>query len=133
MDTCISMALSLELTSSEDWQDCQELDGGDPAVLDGASRSQTRWTHQPVEDTASSKPANDGSNDEVDNREFARQLASIKQGTNLNATKRADEKRQKPVKQSRAGTVFLLSFIYPPTDVQGLARQGRRKDQEIFG
>ncbi|KAK0729334.1 hypothetical protein B0T21DRAFT_292555 [Apiosordaria backusii] len=51
---------------------------------------------------APSKPANDSSDDEVDNREFARQLASIKQGTNLNAPKKADEKRQKSVKQSRA-------------------------------
>ncbi|KAK0669430.1 hypothetical protein QBC41DRAFT_223998 [Cercophora samala] len=54
---------------------------------------------------ASSKPANDSSDDEVDNREFARQLASIKQGTNLNATKKADEKRQKSVKQSRAQVI----------------------------
>ncbi|KAK4181673.1 hypothetical protein QBC36DRAFT_39706 [Triangularia setosa] len=53
----------------------------------------------------SSKPANDSSDDEVDNREFARQLASIKQGTNLNATKKADEKRQKSVKQSRAQAI----------------------------
>ncbi|KAK4201831.1 hypothetical protein QBC40DRAFT_49024 [Triangularia verruculosa] len=51
---------------------------------------------------APSKPVNDSTDDEVDNREFARQLASIKQGTNLNAAKKADEKRQKSVKQSRA-------------------------------
>ncbi|KAK3987399.1 hypothetical protein QBC44DRAFT_343950 [Cladorrhinum sp. PSN332] len=44
----------------------------------------------------------DSSDDGIDNREFARQLASIKQGTNLNAPKKADEKRQKSVKQSRA-------------------------------
>lgn len=50
-------------------------------------------TKQPV--------ADDSSDDGVDNREFARQLASIKQGTNLNAPKK-DEKRQKSVKQSRA-------------------------------
>ncbi|KAK4194971.1 hypothetical protein QBC40DRAFT_317726 [Triangularia verruculosa] len=35
-------------------------------------------------------------------QDLARQLASIKQGTNLNASKKADEKRQKSVKQSRA-------------------------------
>ncbi|KAK4161984.1 hypothetical protein QBC43DRAFT_216374 [Cladorrhinum sp. PSN259] len=46
--------------------------------------------------------AEDSSDDGIDNREFARQLASIKQGTNLNAPKKADEKRQKSVKQSRA-------------------------------
>ncbi|KAK5658704.1 hypothetical protein OQA88_1513 [Cercophora sp. LCS_1] len=42
------------------------------------------------------------SDDGVDNREFARQLVSVKQGTNLNAPKKTDEKRQKSVKQSRA-------------------------------
>ncbi|KAK1757457.1 hypothetical protein QBC47DRAFT_156754 [Echria macrotheca] len=42
--------------------------------------------------------------DGVDNREFARQLASVKQGTSLNAPKK-DEKRQKSVKQSRARTI----------------------------
>ncbi|KAK4457612.1 hypothetical protein QBC42DRAFT_35554 [Cladorrhinum samala] len=56
--------------------------------------------------SASNKPskqpvADDSSDDGIDNREFARQLASIKQGTNLNAPKK-DEKRQKSVKQSRA-------------------------------
>ncbi|KAK4101654.1 hypothetical protein N658DRAFT_425365 [Parathielavia hyrcaniae] len=45
----------------------------------------------------------DYSSDEgVDNREFARQLANVKQGTNLNAPKKSDEKRHKSVKQSRA-------------------------------
>ncbi|KAK4044512.1 hypothetical protein C8A01DRAFT_42694 [Parachaetomium inaequale] len=42
------------------------------------------------------------SDDGADNREFARQLANIKQGTNLNAPKKSDEKRHKSVKQSRA-------------------------------
>jgi len=42
------------------------------------------------------------SDDGVDNREFAKQLASVKQGTNLNAPKKTDEKRQRSVKQSRA-------------------------------
>lgn len=42
------------------------------------------------------------SEDDVDNREFARHFVSVKQGTNLNAPKKADEKRQKSVKQSRA-------------------------------
>jgi hypothetical protein len=48
----------------------------------------------------------DYSSDEgVDNREFARQLASVKQGTSLNASKKSDEKRQKSVKQSRAQVI----------------------------
>ncbi|KAK4155498.1 hypothetical protein C8A00DRAFT_41858 [Chaetomidium leptoderma] len=42
------------------------------------------------------------SDDGVDNREFARQLANIKQGTSLNAPKKSEEKRHKSVKQSRA-------------------------------
>lgn len=56
--------------------------------------------------TKSHKKASSSSDDDgVDNREFARQLASIKQGTNLNAPKKNDEKRQKSVKQSRARAI----------------------------
>ncbi|AEO65887.1 b5d85ed7-8809-43aa-a163-e24042ff1042 [Thermothielavioides terrestris] len=54
---------------------------------------------------APSQPVNYSSDDGVDNREFARQLASVKQGTNLNALKKSDEKRQKSVKQSRAQVI----------------------------
>ncbi|KAM7192030.1 hypothetical protein V8F33_008608 [Rhypophila sp. PSN 637] len=39
--------------------------------------------------------------DDVNDRAFAQQFASVKQGTNLNAPKKNDEKRQKSVKQSR--------------------------------
>ena len=53
--------------------------------------------------TVPSQPVVDySSDDSVDNREFARQLASVKQGTNLNAPKKSAEKRQRSVKQSRA-------------------------------
>jgi len=52
-----------------------------------------------------SQSANDSSDDGVDNREFARQLATIKQGTTLNAAKKSDEKRHKSVKQSRAQVI----------------------------
>ncbi|KAJ4295878.1 hypothetical protein N0V88_004580 [Collariella sp. IMI 366227] len=55
--------------------------------------------------SAPAKTVNDSSDDGVDNREFARQLASLKQGTNLNAPKKSDEKRQKSVKQSRAQVI----------------------------
>ncbi|KAH6845253.1 hypothetical protein B0I37DRAFT_180279 [Chaetomium sp. MPI-CAGE-AT-0009] len=48
------------------------------------------------------QPVDDSSDDGVDNREFARQLANVKQGTSLNAPKKSDEKRHKSVKQSRA-------------------------------
>jgi hypothetical protein len=50
----------------------------------------------------SSRPTLYSSDDGVDNREFARQLSSVKQGTNLNGPKKNDEQRQKSVKQSRA-------------------------------
>ncbi|KAK1837223.1 hypothetical protein QBC39DRAFT_5582 [Podospora conica] len=46
----------------------------------------------------------DYSSDDVDNKEFARRLASVKQGTSLSASKK-DEKRQKSVKQSRAQAI----------------------------
>ncbi|KAM7223485.1 hypothetical protein V8F06_000959 [Rhypophila decipiens] len=39
--------------------------------------------------------------DDVNDRAFAQQFASVKQGTNLNGPKKNDEKRQKSVKQSR--------------------------------
>lgn len=51
---------------------------------------------------APSQPVDYSSDDGADNREFARQLAMVKQGTSLNAPKKSDEKRQKSVKQSRA-------------------------------
>ncbi|KAL2017547.1 hypothetical protein VTK56DRAFT_1981 [Thermocarpiscus australiensis] len=54
---------------------------------------------------APSQPVDYSSDEGVDNREFARQLASVKQGTSLNAPKKSDEKRQKSVKQSRAQTI----------------------------
>ena len=67
---------------------------------------ETNKTTQPkaraAKPAAPSQPADDSSDDGVDNREFARQLATIKQGTNLNAPKKGDEKRHKSVKQSRA-------------------------------
>ncbi|TPX16767.1 uncharacterized protein E0L32_003708 [Thyridium curvatum] len=46
-------------------------------------------------------PASYSSDEEVDNREFARQLSNAKQGTNF-TSKSKEETRQKSVKQSRA-------------------------------
>ncbi|KAL2158503.1 hypothetical protein VTH06DRAFT_4270 [Thermothelomyces fergusii] len=57
---------------------------------------------RPPKPSAAPQPVSDSSDDGLDNREFARQLASVKQGTSLNAPKKSDEKRQKSVKQSRA-------------------------------
>ncbi|KAK3330145.1 hypothetical protein B0H66DRAFT_47321 [Apodospora peruviana] len=57
---------------------------------------------KPASASASAQSVSYSSDDGVDNREFARQLAAAKQGTNLNAAKKNEEKRQKSVKQSRA-------------------------------
>jgi hypothetical protein len=62
------------------------------------ARQPTPSAPAPVQPAA----ADDSSDDGLDNREFARQLANIKQGTILNAPKKSDEKRQKSVRQSRA-------------------------------
>jgi hypothetical protein len=52
--------------------------------------------------TKAGQSADLSSDDGVDNREFARQLASVKQGTSFSGGKKTDEKKQKSVKQSRA-------------------------------
>lgn len=71
----------------------KDAEEADKAAQSKARPSKPQTTGQSV----------DYSTDEgVDNREFARQLASVKQGTSLNAPKKSDEKRQKSVKQSRA-------------------------------
>jgi hypothetical protein len=62
------------------------------------ARQPTPSAPAPVQPAA----ADDSSDDGLDNREFARQLANIKQGTILNGPKKSDEKRQKSVRQSRA-------------------------------
>ncbi|EGS17999.1 uncharacterized protein CTHT_0060120 [Thermochaetoides thermophila DSM 1495] len=75
-----------------------------------AKRQRVESFNKDAEKTRTQKPASvpvqavvdTSSDDEVDNREFARQLASVKQGTSLNAPKKSDEKRTKSVKQSRA-------------------------------
>lgn len=80
---------------------------GDAYTKDAEDTNKT--TQVKARTTKSSAPArpavDDSSDDGVDNREFARQLANIKQGTTLNAPKKSDEKRQKSVKQSRAQVI----------------------------
>ncbi|KAK0730460.1 hypothetical protein B0H67DRAFT_596593 [Lasiosphaeris hirsuta] len=71
-------------------------------VDESVKATQPKLRPAPKAAPAPSQPVEDSSDDGVDNREFARQLASIKQGTNLNAPKKSEEKRQKSVKQSRA-------------------------------
>ncbi|KAK3336049.1 hypothetical protein B0T19DRAFT_26808 [Cercophora scortea] len=69
---------------------------------DKAAKLKARAQKPAPKPTPTPPTANYSSDDGVDNREFARQLASIKQGTNINAPKKTEEKRQKSVKQSRA-------------------------------
>lgn len=52
--------------------------------------------------TATNEKAEYSSDDDVDNREFAKQLASIKQGNSFTGPKKSEEKKAKSVKQSRA-------------------------------
>lgn len=68
-----------------------------------APKAASKAAPKAVSVPTTTKPASYSSDedDAVDNHEFARQFASIKQGTVLN-TKKQDEKRQKSVKQSRA-------------------------------
>lgn len=60
---------------------------------------------RPSKPSAPAQAASYSSDEGADNREFARQLANIKQGTTLNAPKKNDEKRHKSVKQSRAQVI----------------------------
>ncbi|KAB5579935.1 hypothetical protein GE09DRAFT_419825 [Coniochaeta sp. 2T2.1] len=72
-------------------------------AADKAAKAKQRPTsQQPLSTTTNKKQADYSSDDDgVDNREFAKQLASIKQGTSFAAPKK-EEKKSKSVKQSRA-------------------------------
>ncbi|KAK3362726.1 hypothetical protein B0T25DRAFT_14314 [Lasiosphaeria hispida] len=88
-----------------------------------AKATQPKARPAPKAAPAPSQPAEDSSDDGVDNREFARQLASIKQGTNLNAPKKSEEKRQKSVKQSRARLIdepVLDNKVSAPSSTTGV-------------
>ncbi|KAK0630146.1 hypothetical protein B0T17DRAFT_486923 [Bombardia bombarda] len=88
-----------------------EAHSKDAEDLDKAAKSKAR---APKAAPVATQATNDDSSDDgVDNREFARQLASIKAGTNLNTPKKAEEKRQKSVKQSRARVIEDKAEIKP--------------------
>jgi hypothetical protein len=60
-------------------------------------------TQQPLTTATNQKMTAASSDDDVDdNREFAKQLASIKQGTSFTGPKKSEQKKAKSVKQSRA-------------------------------
>lgn len=66
-----------------------------------AKAKQRPASQQPLATTTNQK-ADYSSDDHVDNREFAKQLASIKQGTSFAGPKKGEERKAKSVKQSRA-------------------------------
>lgn len=70
----------------------------------------------PVHNTAYS------SDDGVDNREFAKQLASVKQGTNFDGARKTEQKKQKSVKQSRAREIDAVPENRPsaPSSTAGV-------------
>ncbi|KAK0633484.1 hypothetical protein B0T14DRAFT_417945 [Immersiella caudata] len=69
---------------------------------DDSSKSTQPKQRAPKPASATTYTPDYSTDDGVDNREFAKQLASVKAGTNLNAPKKTDEKRTRSVKQSRA-------------------------------
>lgn len=69
---------------------------------DKASKTKQRPAVQQPLATTTNHKVDYSSDDGVDNREFAKQLASIKQGTSFAGPKKGEEKKQKSVKQSRA-------------------------------
>lgn len=68
----------------------------------------------PTTSSKTSKKADDISDDNVDNKEFAKQLASIKQGTSFNGPKKSTEKKQKSVKQSHAQETIAAAKSQAP-------------------
>jgi hypothetical protein len=70
--------------------------------VDDSSKSAQPKQRAPKPASATTYTPDYSTDDGVDNREFAKQLASVKAGTNLNAPKKSDEKRTRSVKQSRA-------------------------------
>lgn len=75
----------------------KEIEGSDKSTKQRLAAT----AQKPVATTPNQK-VDYSSDDGADNREFAKQLASIKQGTSFNGPKKSDEKKQKSVKQSRA-------------------------------
>lgn len=69
---------------------------------DKSAKSKQRPASQQPLAASTNQKADYSSDDDVDNREFAKQLASIKQGTSFTGPKKGEEKKAKSVKQSRA-------------------------------
>lgn len=82
---------------------------------DKSSKSKQRAATQQPLATATNQKTEYSSEDDVDNREFAKQLASIKQGTSFAGPKKGEEKKAKSVKQSRAQETVIAP--QPPAKV----------------
>lgn len=74
----------------------------DTEESDKSTKAKPRTAAKVAATPAAQPAAVYSSEDDLDNREFARQLASVKQGTSLNGPKKSEEKRARSVKQSRA-------------------------------
>jgi hypothetical protein len=72
----------------------KDLEGSDKAV---------QIKQRPVKNTTGqSVPGGYSTDDGMDNKEFARSMAGVKQGTSFTGQKKSDEKKQRSVKQSKA-------------------------------
>ncbi|KAJ9164625.1 hypothetical protein NKR19_g1254 [Coniochaeta hoffmannii] len=81
------------------------VNDGDRSDKASKAKQQQPTSRQPLATSTNQKKADYSSDDDVDNKEFAKQLVSIKQGTSFTGPKKSDEKRTKSVKQSRAQEV----------------------------
>ena len=74
---------------------------------DNESSDKTAQAKQRSATTASTQavPGGYDTDDAVDNREFARSMAGVKQGTSFTGSKKNEEKKQRSVKQSKAQEV----------------------------
>jgi hypothetical protein len=76
-----------------------DLNNRDQETSDKAAQIKQR----PIKSTiAQVSPGDYSTDDAVDNREFARSMAGLKQGTSFTGPKKSEEKKQRSVKQSKA-------------------------------
>jgi type IV secretory pathway VirB10-like protein len=99
-----------------------------------AEKTAKKKTHQPVsksekEDHGFSTAVSNDRDDEVDNREFARQISNIKSG-HIPTSKSKTEKKQKSVKQSKAQENKVAAESSDNADVPSSATGGDADDDE---
>lgn len=88
---------------------------------DASSQKATPSNPKPNAVSSPKASANDDVDDELNNREFARQLSSVKQGKQFVAKTGSEQKKQKSVKQSRAQVeTFDDHKVSPPSSTAGI-------------